>query len=279
MINIYRTDTDKIAREYRDKVRNWLENSKQKAPSEFQKKILKNEDEHDKMLSYVYERIKSNDMNLLISKPNELIKIENDFNNLFRKEIDGYQKASKDQKPCTSYGQFKFTMKSMYAAFFNMKQHSQSKKEDYTNGFWLIRKLNIKVCPYCNRNYTISIDKKSCKTRPEIDHNLPQSLYPILSLSFYNLIPACPTCNHLKSNKEIKYNPYSQEDNDIQFKVNLTTTIPKTGRTHKEIISDSNYSANRYKEGLCRKENILIFHEISGDFICICRTKSLSLDV
>ena len=68
----------------------------------------------------------------------------------------------------------------------------------------------MNVCPYCNRQYTFTASKKSDKkgTRPEFDHFLPKSKYPYLALSFYNLIPSCHTCNHIKGN---------EGNNDVQF--------------------------------------------------------------
>jgi len=66
------------------------------------------------------------------------------------------------------------------------------------NGYWLADKLGIKVCPYCNRQYVFTVNNAG--TRPEFDHFLPKSKYPLLALSFYNLIPCCHICNHIKGN-------------------------------------------------------------------------------
>lgn len=81
------------------------------------------------------------------------------------------------------------------------------------NAMWLMNKLNIKVCPYCNRTYTFTV--KSQRTggrnvRPELDHFLPKSIgaYMHLAISFYNLIPSCPLCNQLKGVAECDYHPY-----------------------------------------------------------------------
>ena len=72
----------------------------------------------------------------------------------------------------------------------------------------LARNLHIDVCPYCNRNY---INQKKGTT---LDHFFPKSLYPLVAISFYNLIPSCYSCNTFKSNTDIEIpNPY-QIDND-----------------------------------------------------------------
>ena len=77
-------------------------------------------------------------------------------------------------------------------------------------GTWLAETLRVNVCPYCNRQYTFTVKKSGEKkgVRPQFDHFYPKSSYPYLALSFYNLIPSCPTCNHAKGEKEIDINPY-----------------------------------------------------------------------
>lgn len=59
--------------------------------------------------------------------------------------------------------------------------------------------LEIYTCVYCNRNYTLDFDKLN-NARAELDHWFPKEDYPILALSFYNLIPSCHSCNHIKHN-------------------------------------------------------------------------------
>lgn len=68
------------------------------------------------------------------------------------------------------------------------------------DGVWgpyqLTKSLGLKVCSYCNRQYTFSLSKGKNKiTRPELDHFLPKNENPLLSLSFFNLIPSCTVCN------------------------------------------------------------------------------------
>jgi hypothetical protein len=85
----------------------------------------------------------------------------------------------------------------------------------------LAEKLQVNVCPYCNRQYTFTANKKNCKkgTRPEFDHFLPRSKYPYLALSFYNLIPSCHTCNHIKGDNDIQFlHPYLNGfGDDVKF--------------------------------------------------------------
>lgn len=90
------------------------------------------------------------------------------------------------------------------------------------NKFEFIRKIDIDTCPYCNRNYTYSISKKSL-IKPEIDHFYPSSKYPVFAVSFYNLIPSCLVCNGLGAKKDADpvteglRNPYLIENTDFKF--------------------------------------------------------------
>lgn len=69
------------------------------------------------------------------------------------------------------------------------------------------KKLGIKSCVYCNAQYTVAAKKgitergKAFRSTYTIDHYLPKSEYPYLATSFFNLYPACSTCNQMKSNK------------------------------------------------------------------------------
>ena len=65
------------------------------------------------------------------------------------------------------------------------------------NAYHLAEKLDIPTCVYCNRMYTKTVIKNNKKkiTRPTFDHWFTKSKYPLLALSFYNLIPSCSVCN------------------------------------------------------------------------------------
>lgn len=93
-------------------------------------------------------------------------------------------------------------------------------QESDWDAYKFCRGLNIDICPYCNRQYIFTVavhkkrmhkDNKKCITRPEIDHYYPKSIYPYLSCNLFNFIPSCPTCNHIKSNKD------DGEDNEFSL--------------------------------------------------------------
>lgn len=89
-----------------------------------------------------------------------------------------------------------------------------SKKDSIYTPKWgaykLTEQLHVSSCLYCNRNYILTVaylDKNII--RPELDHFFPQSEHPVLSLSFYNLIPSCHICNsNLKGKTSFSLDDY-----------------------------------------------------------------------
>lgn len=75
----------------------------------------------------------------------------------------------------------------------------KKKCQKESTAYWLQRQLGVKVCPYCNRMYTITLFGEN-KIRPDFDHFYPKSKYPYLSVSLFNLIPSCSMCNTKKGN-------------------------------------------------------------------------------
>lgn len=67
-------------------------------------------------------------------------------------------------------------------------------QKNYSKEF--LNLIGVDTCVYCNRNYTLNISKTHA--RAELDHWFPKNEFPLLALSFYNLIPSCHSCNHIK---------------------------------------------------------------------------------
>ncbi len=110
--------------------------------------------------------------------------------------------------------------------FKNMYNNFCTKTKEY-DAYALARKLQVNVCPYCNENSTYSIDKETKKIRPEFDHFYDKATYPVLSLSFYNLIPCCHICNStLKGKKKFSLDthiyPYHDSfDKEARFALKI----------------------------------------------------------
>lgn len=134
---------------------------------------------------------------LLITKPDELLEIANTI---------------RVSKP-SSFASDKEKLIDLYKKFRN----SVSSKK-------YIQRLNIKVCPYCNRNYIFNFTKNRIEeATAQLDHFYNKSHYPYLCLSLYNLIPSCGTCNQRKSEKDVVskaiIHPYVDSLNDyIEFR-------------------------------------------------------------
>jgi len=83
----------------------------------------------------------------------------------------------------------------------------------------LARRLNVKTCPYCNQHYTLYVSNDLQKEYEkkgdgqalfQFDHFIDKDDHPYFSMSLYNLVPSCESCNHNKSQAvfDVKLNPY-----------------------------------------------------------------------
>jgi len=85
------------------------------------------------------------------------------------------------------------------------------------------KKLNLRICPYCNRAYTFSVQKNlggNTKTF-QLDHIYPKEKYPYLAINIFNLVPVCAACNHDKLNFSDEFiNPFEQswDKSGVAFK-------------------------------------------------------------
>lgn len=112
-----------------------------------------------------------------------------------------------------------------------------------------IEDLNIKVCPFCNREYIFKFEDK-IKGTPRIiaslDHYYDKDTYPFLSVSIFNLIPCCHICNSKFKHAKNFYNekhlhPYEDSFNDkakfSQFFNDVNEENRRFGLLSKERIS------------------------------------------
>ncbi|MDZ7818786.1 MAG: hypothetical protein U5K55_09260 [Aliarcobacter sp.] len=108
------------------------------------------------------------------------------------------------------------------------------------------KRLNIKSCPFCNNNYVYFYKDNAGKynTLTTLEHYYPKSKYPHLSLSFYNLIPSCNTCNSkFKGSTTHEGNilhPYFEDFNEkAQFSVSIDS-LPVNKTIELEVNLKSN---------------------------------------
>lgn len=124
--------------------------------------------------------------------------------------------------------------------FYVYKKFSSVNDKDFKKlkygALKLIDNLGLRVCPYCNRNFitnTKLYDKNNklyVKRIAQLDHFYPESEFKYLALSFYNLIPSCPSCNMIKWHNSIEVNPYNIQNSDdhIIFDYGFDKSINKT---------------------------------------------------
>lgn len=106
-------------------------------------------------------------------------------------------------------------------------------------------KLNsdITLCPICGIG---ELKKHQDVTRDQYDHYLPQSLYPLSSVNFRNLVPTCKECNSLDvkaekdivalaSNKKLFF-PYDSTHKGITVSFQVTADNSKIDDITWEII-------------------------------------------
>lgn len=161
--------------------------------------------------------------NIFSANQKELIFCKPDDFNLFKSKYDTLIQNYKDR--------FKNYMVGQYERIIY----------DEGIGYWLANELKIDVCPYCNRQYTFTVNSKK-KTRPQFDHFYSKSDYPYFALSFYNLIPSCSECNRIKGRDDIKFNPYVEDFGNCKF------TLSKIERLiinpHDKTSWDVNFKNN-----------------------------------
>lgn len=135
---------------------------------------------------------------------NNLTKLESEVTRLEKKH-----KKQKQQKQQIFYIQSQ--IRKMKSTIEYSELCSIEKYIDYTmvsegvkNGEkWrdiILNKINVSVCPYCNRNYIdVFREQKEgndkIRSIAELDHFYSQNKHPYLALSLYNFIPSCKNCN------------------------------------------------------------------------------------
>ena len=90
----------------------------------------------------------------------------------------------------------------LLASGFGTAIHGQPERlnrDDFIESFWRVNSA-LEVCPACDRSRS---DKINNKIYDHVDHYLPKSKYPFLSLHHSNLVPLCLPCNlSFKGNRD-----------------------------------------------------------------------------
>lgn len=143
------------------------------------------------------------------------------------------------------------------------------------DNYSITAKLNLSVCPYCNRNWINTIKNKSTDgkiTSPQLDHFFSKSDYPLFRLSFYNLIPSCETCNS-RLKKDIDFKLASNIHPLIEgYKHNVKfITIPRSINAIMGISNDYSIDIDTtncpssYKTKIKGNHTVFKINEIYGE--------------
>lgn len=271
MIRINRDNLPQISQKFSSYLNDWFVD-KRNNQNKLDKWILEAQDNGNlglgNMLGFYMENKNSIDQ---INSAGKLKEINKKFYCSFQNEIREWNvKSSKQEKSETQFGLFIKKMEYVYTGFIKADKLIPRSKDSV--GQWLSKALNVKTCPYCNRHYTFTIDqtKYHGAIRPQFDHFLPKSRYPITAVCFYNIVPACPECNKVKGERLISIHPYedSFESNGMSFHVkypynnksNLTITNSKNHKNvsrlalqelyqeHKDFVEDIISKAEAYNK-------------------------------
>lgn len=188
--------------------------------------ILKNPAHKDRV---IFKYIKTNLRRIITAKPKELEVIIKEF------DKKGYQSRilKANHKSLNKTG---LEIKEI----FGYKRFRKSQKAT-----WLSEQLNIKSCVYCNTQYSLNVKRKDgTKLLFHLDHFFSKEIYPYLSLSFYNLLPCCASCNMGKSDKAfnlIEYiHPYVDSLDEIaKFEAERSSLV--------EFLLDMNKNEHKIK--------------------------------
>lgn len=129
------------------------------------------------------------------------------------------------------------------------------------------QQMGLKTCVYCNAIPTMSNNREVFY---QMDHYLPQSLYPFLGTCFYNLQPSCGVCNDHKKTQDCDFGLYVNSEQhkelspfrfvpkvknldgpypeceDIQFR-GKEANVTKESKAHEEMFHINNLYAG-YKD-------------------------------
>lgn len=117
----------------------------------------------------------------------------------------------------------------------------------------ILQKMNVQVCPYCNRQYIVTL--KNNKVRPQFDHYYPKSDYPYLALSVFNLIPCCSICNMAKTDLDTSATPILYPY-DEEFGYEIRFTIKEKDET--SLFQYASGRSDEFDVGIINPNNVLL---------------------
>jgi len=155
---------------------------------------------------------------LLKREKKYLQRIIDNFDDIVLSSPDGFKKWKEDIGKIPPPPKLRKGVMNLSERIIHALGYKKLRTSFYPKYFQLI---GINSCVYCNSQLTVAIDSKSkgknvVKAKFQVDHYIPKSLYPFLSISLYNLYPVCASCNNVKGGKEVYFKLYSSNINDTK---------------------------------------------------------------
>lgn len=163
---------------------------------------------------------------------------------------DAFGRVVEDEKKCLE-------------SIFNYRSYFYQNKE---LAYEVAKLMEVNTCVYCNRQYTMTVvdsDTGEQLVRPEFDHWFPQTDYPDLGISYYNLIPSCYLCNSsLKHDAPMSIDrhihPYIDKETGFSF-----TYVPTSSGYAVDVKINSHLS-KPYRRKVAETLRLLKVKQIYG---------------
>lgn len=186
---------------------------------------------------------------LLSSTPTDLYRLNNQlmsnlvvgYNDMeFEDYLDAKRARNRNPQQESIYNKYYTILMNLSAIFNYDAKISNSKAKAYA----ISEIKGRNSCTYCNRQYTQTIIRNGGTNndnriaRPQFDHWFSKELFPLMSLSFFNLIPSCSICNSsAKGSAIFRFNthihPYLQTKPNPDF--NFSYKAKANGKWEIEI--------------------------------------------
>ncbi|KMY28269.1 hypothetical protein ACZ11_23840 [Lysinibacillus xylanilyticus] len=227
---------------------------------------------------------------LAIGNTESLKKIQDEY---IDKILDNFNINNNEEK--VKFTKLHLELKKIFIkAYRNFKDSSQFFEYEGNliewNAYRYVESLNTKICPYCHAQYINPIRNNRAlngagkQARPHLDHFIPISMFPIFSISLYNLVPSCYYCNsYFKSNYYTDFdNCFSPYEKEIEHAFTFSIEpmgAPKNSFDSLKAIRGNlkNTKHESYYKLISTKEklNKNIFH----DYINLIESKLKELNV
>ena len=155
-----------------------------------------------------------------------------------------------------------------------------------------VKKLGIRICPYCGRAYIYRVVKQGKKgevtVKPQLDHFLPKCDYPFLGMNFFNLIPCCTQCNLAPckvdndplddTKRQVVHlmHPFEFDDKRIRFIYQIKTPDTYTAESCHVMVGYDNKDLKKGYNGFLALDKVYAEHNVE---VCnmLLRTRALKV--